>query len=77
LPRVAGLEAIVRADSITHIVGTDSTGISPDLTGAAVLSVAKLTILSVAPLLGQAVRRLVAGKPLAPLFSRWPVVFEA
>ena len=36
----------------------------------------KRTILPIAPLLGQATRRLLARKPLSPLLERWPVSFE-
>ena len=76
VPLAAGLEALVRANGVSHIVCTDSVGFSPDLSGASAPSAPKLTVLSIAPLLGQAVRRIVAGKPLEPLFSRWPVAFE-
>ncbi|MFI4868171.1 MAG: ribose-phosphate diphosphokinase [Steroidobacterales bacterium] len=74
-PLAAGLQTLMRADNITSIVTTDSVGVSlqlPDTPGTA----AKLTMLSVAPLFGQAIRRMEAGKPLAPLFSRWPVAFD-
>jgi ribose-phosphate pyrophosphokinase len=37
---------------------------------------AKLTVLSTAPLFGQALRRTLAGRPLAPLLERWPVGAE-
>jgi len=36
----------------------------------------KLTTLSAAPLMSQALLRLHSGKPLAPLLSRWPVSFD-
>jgi len=75
LPRAAGLEALVRTDNIANIVATDSVGISIHPRGASG-SDAKLTILPVAPLFGQVISRMEAGKPLAPLFSRWPVAPE-
>ncbi|HUI60411.1 MAG TPA: ribose-phosphate diphosphokinase [Steroidobacteraceae bacterium] len=67
-PLTEGLDLLIAAGSIDGIVTTDSVGSfrRPDPVG-------KLTILSVAPLFGQAIRRTLAGIPLAPLLSRWPV----
>jgi ribose-phosphate pyrophosphokinase len=75
LPLAAGLDTLMQSDNITSIVTTDSVGLSfqpPGASGSAV----KLMTLSIAPLFGQAVRRMQAGKPVAPLLSRWPVAFE-
>ena len=74
-PLAAGLESLMRADNIRSIATTDSVGLSINLPDAPAMA-AKLTMLSIAPLLGQAVRRMEAGKPLAALFSRWPVAFD-
>lgn len=71
-PLVAGLENLMGPNDITSIVTTDSAGLSLPLPESCAKA-GKLTMLSVAPLLGQAVRRIEAGKPLAPLLSRWPV----
>lgn len=74
-PLAAGLEKLMRTDNITSIVTTDSVGLSLQLPEPSAQT-AKLTMLSIAPLLGQAVRRMEAGMPLAPLFSHWPVAFD-
>jgi ribose-phosphate pyrophosphokinase len=71
-PLPAGLAALLDAGSLASVVVTDSVGPGP----AAVRSAAKrtqLTVLAVGPLFGEALRRMLEGKPLAPLFERWPV----
>ncbi len=73
LPLMGGLEAIIKADNITDIVATDSVGAALRPGGATGPN-SKLSVLSVAPLFGQAVGRMKAGKPLAPLLTRWPVI---
>ena len=66
-PLAEGIERLVSSDQIASVLITDSVGIrSP-------LSTGKLVTLSVAPLFGEAVRRIIAGKSLAPLLARWPV----
>ncbi len=69
-PLGQGLDNLIGAESITQIVTTDSVGAvyqpSADPAG-------KLVTLSIAPLLGQALRRILDGKPLAPLLTRWPL----
>jgi ribose-phosphate pyrophosphokinase len=69
-PLPAGLAALVAAPSISRLVITDSVGsalrVPPPSGGNSV------TILPVAPLLGQAVTRMLSGVPLAPLLERWP-----
>jgi ribose-phosphate pyrophosphokinase len=70
-PLTTGLQAIVDAEAITQVLTTDSVGIGfhpPELS-----SHSKLSTLSVAPLFGQAVRRMLDNKPLTPLFTRWPL----
>ena len=69
-PHTPGLAAVLANSSITGVVTTDSVGYPfvPLLPEAA----HKLTILSVAPLFGEAVRRILSGQPLAPLLKRWP-----
>jgi ribose-phosphate pyrophosphokinase len=71
-PLPAGLEVLMQAEGLSGVTTTDSAGIhrqpsptSPELQ--------KLTVLSVAPLFGQAVGRLLTGQPLAPLLTQWPV----
>jgi len=69
-PNAAGLDALMASAAITDVLTTDSVGIrqdSPPAIGR------KLTRLPVAALLGQALRRILSGKPLAPLLIHWPV----
>jgi ribose-phosphate pyrophosphokinase len=69
-PLAKGLAALVAAPDITGIVITDSVGTAlhakPPSEGD------KLTILPVAPLIGEALTRILSGVPLAPLLERWP-----
>lgn len=71
-PLASGLEALMTAEPITSITVTDSVGIAfparrpPSGSG-------KLIILSIAPLFGQALARMVNGRPVAPLLESWPV----
>ena len=57
------MEAI---DGLNSVVVTDTAGLSPGSSG-------KRITLSIAPLLGQALRRLLTGEPVSPLLERWPV----
>ncbi len=69
-PLSAGIQAVAAAESITDVVITDSV----DFHEKPVLCAAeKLFTLSVAPLLGDAVRRIFSGQSVAPLLTRWPV----
>jgi ribose-phosphate pyrophosphokinase len=71
-PLPAGLAALLAAGSLSSVVVTDSVGPGP----AAARSSGNrtpLTVLAVGPLFGQALRRMLDGKPLAPLLERWPV----
>lgn len=74
-PVAAGIDALEASDSICSIVVTDSTGFGTAPPGTRTGS-GKRTILPVAPLLGQAIRRILAGKSLSSLLERWPVLFE-
>lgn len=74
-PLAAGLEKLLAAGQITGIVITNSVGIvSPATTSPS--GSGKLVTLSVAPLMGQVLRRMITGKPVAPLLERWPVAPE-
>lgn len=69
-PLTEGLDNLIAADSINEIVTTDSVG---SVHRPSADPARKLVTLCLAPLLGQALRRIVAGKPLAPLLTRWPL----
>lgn len=69
-PYAEGLEAVLTSGAITDLLATDSVGIRRDHLPAIGR---KLVCLPVAALLGQAVRRMLSGKPVAPLLTRWPV----
>jgi ribose-phosphate pyrophosphokinase len=71
VPHAPGVSALLASDSITTAVTTDSIACAYPLAASA-----KLTVLSTAPLFGQALRRTLAGRPLAPLLERWPVGAE-
>jgi ribose-phosphate pyrophosphokinase len=66
-PLARGLAAVSDCDDIASVITTDSTAQS-----AAPHS--RLTELHVAPLFAEAVSRMVAGAPLAPLLHRWPPI---
>jgi ribose-phosphate pyrophosphokinase len=74
-PVPAGIDAVEAIDSVGSVIVTDSTGFDTAPSGTRTGS-GKRTILSVAPVLGQATRRILAGKSLLPLLERWPVSFE-
>jgi ribose-phosphate pyrophosphokinase len=74
-PLTTGVQALLSAEHITSIAITDSVGFEAPL-AASSTDRAKMTTLSIAPLFGQAARRMLAGKPVAPLLERWPVLFE-
>jgi ribose-phosphate pyrophosphokinase len=75
-PLAAGVEAAMAAENVASIVITDSTGNRLDLPANSDRAARKLVTLSIAPLLGQAVKRMLAARPLAPLLGSWPVAFE-
>jgi ribose-phosphate pyrophosphokinase len=71
-PVPAGLGALLGAGNLASVLVTDSVGPGPiaaSLSGGAT----PLTVLAVGALFGQALRRMLDGKPLAPLLERWPV----
>jgi ribose-phosphate pyrophosphokinase len=70
-PFTPGIVSVVADPGIAGVITTDSVGyhfgpLPPDCAG-------KLTVLSIAPLFGEAIRRILSGKPLAPLLQQWPV----
>lgn len=74
-PHMPGLAAVLADQGIAGVITTDSVGypFAPLTLEAA----PKLTVLSIAPLFGEAVRRMLAGIPLAPLLDHWPVTGES
>ncbi len=70
-PLVAGVSTLIAAESISHITVTDSVGA---LLPSALLRAAdsRLSLLPVAPLFGQTLRRMLTAEPVAPLLERWP-----
>jgi len=75
-PLAAGIEALMAAEPITSITVTDSVGIAFPATRS-LSGFGKLVTLSVAPLIGQVLGRMVTGKPVAPLLENWPVSPDA
>ncbi|HUN25761.1 MAG TPA: ribose-phosphate diphosphokinase [Steroidobacteraceae bacterium] len=73
-PLAAGLEKMIASPDIASAVVTDAAGVPLGPRAAAPQPDAgKLTVLTVAPLLGLAVKRMLEGRPLAPLLDRWPL----
>jgi ribose-phosphate pyrophosphokinase len=72
VPLAAGLDALLAADEISSALITDSVG-TPNLWTRTPSDPDKLTMLSVAPLFGEALRRIVQGRAVGPLLERWPV----
>ncbi|HMA13009.1 MAG TPA: phosphoribosyltransferase family protein, partial [Steroidobacteraceae bacterium] len=68
-PLAAGLRALLQAEGIDRVVVTDSAG-----THSGLSSDPRLTLLPVAPLFAQVVRRLASQRSLTPLLERWPPV---
>ncbi|MBS0579264.1 MAG: ribose-phosphate pyrophosphokinase [Proteobacteria bacterium] len=71
-PLASGLKAVLAAGTLASVVTTDSVGPGPAAASASVTGT-PLVVLPIGPLLGQAVRRVLDGKPLGPLLERWPV----
>jgi ribose-phosphate pyrophosphokinase len=69
-PLPTGLAALAAAASVSGIVITDSVG--SVLHAPTPSDGNSLTVLPIAPLLGQAVTCMLSGVPLAPLLERWP-----
>jgi len=77
-PVPSAIRKLIEAQDISSALVTDSVGLplgEAATPGAGGLgnSANKLTVLAVAPLLGAAIRRMLGGKPVAPLLERWPV----
>ncbi|HEY6923533.1 MAG TPA: ribose-phosphate diphosphokinase [Steroidobacteraceae bacterium] len=69
-PYSPGIVSVTADPGIAGVITTDSVGyhfgpLPPDCAG-------KLTVLSIAPLFGEAIQRMLSGKPLAPLLQHWP-----
>jgi ribose-phosphate pyrophosphokinase len=77
LPLAAGLEALTSSDAIAGIVATDSVGTAVHRQAPSTGAPERLDTLSIGPLLGEAVRRMLAGEPLASLLRRWPPATDA
>jgi ribose-phosphate pyrophosphokinase len=75
IPVTEGIDAVEGASTISGVVVTDSTGIDAGPTSISV-GIPRRTTLSIAPVLGQAMRRIRAAKPLSPVLESWPVTFE-
>lgn len=75
-PLAPGVDALVTAENISSVLVTDSAGLTSQLQAKSGAVANKLVTLSIAPLFGRALQRILAGKPLAPLLSRWPIAFE-
>lgn len=71
-PLPAGLAALLNAASLASVVVTDSVGPGPAAARSAAAG-GRLTVLATGPLFGEALRRMLDGKPLAPLLEHWPV----
>jgi phosphoribosylpyrophosphate synthetase len=72
VPVAEGLNSLIHAAAIDRVVVTDSIGVALPTVNPA----GKLHTLSIAPLLGQALRRMLAGQSLAPLLTCWPPPIE-
>lgn len=70
-PMPSGVNALTAAEAICGVVVTDSAGLEHAPPGEDPAR-SRLVTLPIAPLLAQAVRRLSAGEPVAPLLSHWP-----
>jgi ribose-phosphate pyrophosphokinase len=75
LPLEPGVQALLANEAIASIVATDSVGNALQHPAPSPAH-GKLVTLSVCPLFGLAVQRLLAGKALAPLLRQWPVAAD-
>jgi ribose-phosphate pyrophosphokinase len=66
-PLEGGVDALAATQAISRIVFTDSVGAIQTTSAGE-----RLTVLRTAPLLAQAMTRMMTGKPLAPLLDSWP-----
>lgn len=69
-PLARGLAALEAENAISEIVLTDSVGNALDASVKEGRS--RVSVLSVAPLFGNAISRIRSGSPLSPLLQRWP-----
>ncbi len=69
-PLGRGLEALAGAASISSVLLSDS--VDSTLRARASAGGGNVTVLPVAPLLAEAISRMLDGRPLAPLLERWP-----
>jgi ribose-phosphate pyrophosphokinase len=69
-PLSRGVEAVAASEAIGQIVLTDSVG--PAVQSDTLSGRGGVTVLPIAPLLAQAVGRMIAGTPLLPLLEGWP-----
>jgi len=72
-PLSAGVTAVLEAQSISSVVATDSVCFAAGPPSGASPTAARMTVLSIAPLIGQAIRRMLAHRPVAPLLEHWPL----
>jgi ribose-phosphate pyrophosphokinase len=72
-PLATGLAAVLAAPSLTSVVITDSVDLPHARAAAPAARDGKLVTLPVGPLLGEAIRRMLSGKPVAPLLEHWPL----
>ena len=73
VPLASGVQAVTSSEAVAGIVTTDSVGTGVHRYAPSAAGGDKLVTLSVGPLFGQAVRRMLTGKPLAPLLRSWPL----
>lgn len=67
-PLMHGLTALAECKEISEIVLTDSVGAALEPASGD----ERLSVLSIAPLFGDAIALMLAGAPLVPLLQRWP-----
>jgi ribose-phosphate pyrophosphokinase len=69
-PLARGLLALTACEAISQIVTTDSVGrdLHEDLSSCP----GRISVLSIGPLFGEALARMLRGAPLAPLLESWP-----
>jgi ribose-phosphate pyrophosphokinase len=72
-PLATGLAVLLAAPALTSVLITDSVGLSHTRSAVPAPGGAKLVTLPIGPLFGEAVRRMLSGKPVAPLLEQWPV----
>jgi ribose-phosphate pyrophosphokinase len=76
-PLDQGIKALMATDAIDSVVTTDSVGVALSLDSHfASADASKIVTLPIAPLFGEAVRRILAGMPVSALLSQWPVAAD-